>query len=277
MTQRREKLTRTQIWWLALFGVIALLVLSSTAQAEDAPYFQAWMVRGESLTQEVQDEAISWDRGGYWGGEILGRVPLWERWALLARLGTEGAPGAHVFTAADIGKFRFRFFAELMRAASFTRALGLSAKEFVILARLFEDMSSDLFESPTQVFDLLEIVDLFRGSGLPSSQLAWLLRHDYAEQYTDDEGAVGRALAELARGLRTIAAETAELLDPDGVATKLNLASVITDSNDLDAVMGGVLTLALHLIGRQQPGVDEGVEDLGGGKKGDRHPFSSAG
>lgn len=147
------------------------------------------------------------------------------------------APGDDVFTSADVGKFRFRFFAELMRASSFMRAFKCSAKELVILARLLADMSVDPFSSPSTVLLIARAVDSVRKAGVSLPELAWLLRHDFADDFATDEKAVARAFAEFVRGIRTIADETAELSDPDGEATRLHLATVITDEEDLDEAM----------------------------------------
>ncbi|MFO7566462.1 MAG: neuraminidase-like domain-containing protein [Enhygromyxa sp.] len=159
----------------------------------------------------------------------------------------------YLLTPADVGKFRFRFFAELMRASSFMRGFKVSAKELVILAGLLADMNLNLFQSPTHILNFGRAFERVRQASVSLVELAWLLRHDFADEFAADEKAVARVFAELVRGLRTIAAETAELSDPDGQATRLHLATVVGDEAELDTVMA--------FLANSDPELDEEAQE----------------
>ena len=147
------------------------------------------------------------------------------------------APGENWFTSADKGEFRFVFFAQLMRASSFMRGLGLTATEVVALASCLEDIAIDPFADPSRTADIVAIIDQIRASGLSIEKTAWLLRHDFDDRCGYDEAEVARVFTDLVRAHRTIADEVRQLVDPTGEATETNLGSVITVSADLTDAM----------------------------------------
>lgn len=79
-----------------LMFAVTLLLATVTCSA-DEPYLEAWAIRGESFTRNFPDVTEKLYEGrGYWGGEVIGRVPL-GRIAVFGRVTTEGAAGGHSF------------------------------------------------------------------------------------------------------------------------------------------------------------------------------------
>jgi hypothetical protein len=83
-------------WIIAAFGALLLFCAATLARA-DEPYVEAWAIRGQALTRnfpEVTERLF--EMRGYWGGEVIGRLPV-GKLALIGRFSTEGAAGGHSF------------------------------------------------------------------------------------------------------------------------------------------------------------------------------------
>lgn len=107
-------------WVVAFFGLLLFVFAASIARA-DEPYLEAWAVRGQALTRNFPTLSDRlYELRGYWGGEVIGRVPR-GRFALIGRVSTEGAAGGHSFR--DPGTWT-RIVGE---AALSARVLNLSA------------------------------------------------------------------------------------------------------------------------------------------------------
>lgn len=93
---RHARMWKILGWAAFAFGVLLFVFAASIARA-DEPYLEAWAVRGQALTRNfptVTDRL--YELRGYWGGEVIGRIPR-GRFALIGRVSTEGAAGGHSF------------------------------------------------------------------------------------------------------------------------------------------------------------------------------------
>jgi hypothetical protein len=126
----------------------------------------------------------------------------------------------------------------MFAVASLCRALGLPVAEFVALRVLLD---VDPFESPSATRRLVEQLDGIRSSGFSIGELFWLLRHDGEPLLTQAD--ITRTLDELAHGLAKIEAEVELLTDPDGQATRTNLAGVVSDLEVAMATIDGTKSL----------------------------------
>jgi hypothetical protein len=129
-------------------------------------------------------------------------------------------------------EFTFANFTAIVRAASLARAARLSVAE-LIAARELVDI--DPFASPAHTLEFFAALDTIRRTGFTVAELDWLLRH--VGDALVDEAEIARPLVTLARGLATIEAEVAELVDPTGEAVRANLVTVLTDVGDITEAM----------------------------------------
>jgi hypothetical protein len=129
---------------------------------------------------------------------------------------------------ADPGpRFSFANLTMMFKIATLARSLKLSIPDFIRLADNGGLIGSDPFADPAATTHFVALVDGIRASGLSINELDWLLRHEYVGVDPLDSEAIGRALVDLARGLNTIEAETALLVDPEGLALPGNLAEIL--------------------------------------------------
>ncbi|MFV8753051.1 neuraminidase-like domain-containing protein [Nannocystaceae bacterium ST9] len=130
--------------------------------------------------------------------------------------------------------FTFANLSALLRSVLFARALRLSIGDLARLAGSEGLTGEDPFLSPLHTNYFIDYVALIRESGLSVAELDWLLRHEGDSPL--DDAATGRVLADLARGLATIDAEAAQLVDPEGTALPINLAEVLASPHDATAI-----------------------------------------
>ncbi|NJK30964.1 MAG: hypothetical protein HC927_00370 [Deltaproteobacteria bacterium] len=133
---------------------------------------------------------------------------------------------------ADPGpRFSFANLTTMFKIVTLARALKLSISDFLRLAGSGGLTGENPFTSPAATAHFVALVDGIRASGLSIGELDWLLRHEIVGREPLDTAAVGRSLAELARGLDTIEAEAALLADPEGVALPGNLAELLAEGD----------------------------------------------
>lgn len=83
--------------WLIVFAILAVLLLtalSEPARAEGA-YVEASATRIQSYVQTLGVTERLVQQEGFWGAEVFGRLPVRDRFALIARAYSEGAAGSH--------------------------------------------------------------------------------------------------------------------------------------------------------------------------------------